>query len=162
MLFLITVNPHAFSQSCSDYIKETTPKRRFEINEHEVFDIQTGLIWQKCSLGQTGDGCSGTADTFSWREAFEAARLEQDETGTSWRLPNAKELDSIVERKCINPAINLEVFPNTPYRYKSFWVSTHDASYPANPRFISFSDGRQDSMSNKTAKFSVRLVKDSN
>ena len=78
-------------------------------------DTRTGLIWMRCSLGQMWDGaaCSGTANTYTWQAALQAAfeinsgASNDDGDGlagfaneTDWRLPNRNELESIVERRC--------------------------------------------------------------
>jgi uncharacterized caspase-like protein len=57
----------------------------------EVKDIQTGLIWQRCSVGQrwTGQTCEGGAGEFKFDEA-------QKLTGNGWRVPTVRELHSLV------------------------------------------------------------------
>ena len=72
-----------------------------------IYDNKTGLIWKKCLEGLSGSACEGTASTFTWSEAL--AVVEND---TTWRLPNIKELQSIVEEGCAFPAINT-IFPGT-------------------------------------------------
>lgn len=39
-----------------------------------------------------------------------------------WRLPNLRELATIVERECTDPRVNLTVFPNTPAGL--FWTAS--------------------------------------
>lgn len=64
-------------------------------------DPATGLIWTRCSLGQTwnGSGCNGEAKEFNWWDAHQAA-LDHSEGGHSdWRLPTASELASLMAGK---------------------------------------------------------------
>lgn len=69
-------------------------------------DPKTGLIWDRCSVGQTWDGttCTGEALRLNWKDAKEyVARFanEQAKGGyTDWRLPTIQELSSI--RYCDN------------------------------------------------------------
>ncbi len=92
-----------------------------------VIDSNTGLIWQKCSYGQTDvTGCTDGAVTRTWTAALsycEALTLG----GKTWRLPNINELRSIVDVGIYNPLINPAFFPNTtPFYYHS------SSSYVAN------------------------------
>ena len=77
----------------------------------EVTDNQTGLIWRRCSEGQSFSGgtCVGVAANFTHEAALAHARSQ-----TGWRLPNVKELASIVDRTRQNPAIDIAAFPATP------------------------------------------------
>ena len=93
-----------------------------------ITDPETGLIWKKCSEGQTwssaGNSCSGVADTGSYNWAQALIRAQEVNAGTEgqsfsqtdWRLPNIKELASIVELRCFSPAINNTVFPRSEER----------------------------------------------
>jgi hypothetical protein len=134
------------AQTCNNTIPPSTPDSRFVVNGDEVTDTDTGLIWQRCSLGQTGSDCSaGSANTYTWQEALQTA-------SAPWRLPNVKELRSIVEEKCVEPAINLTIFPNTissgywsasPNAYRSgrawhvhFYLGSSNGKYKSNGRYV--------------------------
>lgn len=86
-------------------------------NNGTVTDIQTGLMWQKCTLGFSGNACetTGTLAEFSWKSATEAvqnANIGEGMLGYSdWRLPSLAELRSLVETACSWPAINSTLFP---------------------------------------------------
>ena len=99
---------------------------RFEVvgGGEQIADAVTGLIWQRCSLGQTWDGtaCTGRAQSFSWAAALSAADAASADSGVRWRVPNAKELASISDDQRSDPAIDLTAFPNTPVQL--YWTST--------------------------------------
>ncbi len=107
---------------CSSQIESQTPNTRYQIlnNGSEVKDLKTGLIWQRCSVGQTwtGSSCDGEATAYSWPQALEVVKIN----GSLWRLPNIKELHSLVNIACYNPAINEPIFPNT--ANASYWSSS--------------------------------------
>lgn len=82
-----------------------------------VIDGSTKLMWKQCLEGLSETGCStGTAaSTFDWAGALVRPATVNSvgfATYTDWRLPNIKELQSIVEEQCYSPAINATVFPN--------------------------------------------------
>lgn len=88
----------------------------------EVTDSKTGLIWRRCSEGQTWNGntCTGTAATYTHEQALAHAKAQAGTAG--WRLPNVKELTSIANKAFVNPAIDSTAFPGTPSYY--YWSST--------------------------------------
>ena len=142
--------PMAFAQSCNDAIPASTPDSRFIVNGNEVTDTVTGLIWQRCSLGQTGSDCSGdSVKTYTWKEALEAA-------SPPWRLPNINELRSIVEEKCYDPAINLTVFPNTPA--SDYWSASPKANISGRAWSVHFGYGYS-YYYDKSNSVQVRLVR---
>lgn len=98
-----------------------------------LLDVTTNLLWSKCNLGETynasTDACDGTALKYqNWSDALVAT---QDTTLTTiagqsgFRLPNIKELSSIVDYRCTRPAINLTFFPTT--TNEPYWTNTPDA-----------------------------------
>jgi hypothetical protein len=56
-----------------------------------IKDIQTNLVWQRCSVGQAWDGktCKGEAKVFTLDDAQQLAR-------NGWRVPKVRELASII------------------------------------------------------------------
>ena len=99
-LLALTSYSHA---ACNPNMTATAPNSRYNLlnNGTEVKDVQTGLIWQRCSLGQMWNGttCTGTAATYNWTNALQTAV----NMGSGWRVPNIKEPDSLIEQACYNP-----------------------------------------------------------
>lgn len=85
----------------------------------EVTDSQTGLVWRRCAEGMAWSGgtCIGTATIYTHEAALARAK-----TQTGWRLPNVKELGSIVDRSRVNPAIDPAAFPATSSGW--YWSSS--------------------------------------
>ncbi len=159
LLALLMLTHTSAWAACDANIQATTPDERFIIDAANglVTDKITGLIWQRCSLGKSGTNCgSGTAISHNWQQALTAAQNSTFGGYTDWRLPNAKELASIVERKCTVPAINATVFPATiPSNYRS---SSPDAGNGSKAWCVDFYRGN-DSNPNKDASYYVRLVR---
>ena len=79
-----------------------------------LFDSGTGLTWDRCVLGQTWSAsigaCTGTPETLSWSAGLQRANLASFFGRSNWRVPNVKELESIVDRRCSSPALNPDLF----------------------------------------------------
>ena len=106
-------------QTCKpDSIPASTPDSQFiDNNDNTITDLKTGLMWKKCFEGISGDACeTGSADSFAWQQALQQPGTVNSGGGFAeyddWRLPNIRELMSIVEEQCYDPAINLNRFPN--------------------------------------------------
>ena len=146
---------------CNDKLRLSTPDSRFTLHEDgTVTDKQTGLIWMRCSLGQSwessSNSCSGAVASYNWQNALSAAEAHNFAGQTDWYLPNIRELASIIETACFEPAINSTIFPNTPSA--GYW----SASPAVSSRFASwatfFHDGAY-GLGNKRSNFQVRLVR---
>lgn len=88
-----------------------------------VTDNVTGLMWQRCSAGLSGTGCStGSAATMPWENAISYCDGLSLGGYTDWRLPNEYELQSIVHYGRYDPAIDTGAFPGT--RSSWYWSSS--------------------------------------
>ena len=148
---LLLLSVAATAQTCDDRVSPSTPDTRFSVSGDEVTDLQTGLIWQRCSVGKSWDGttCSGRATTHNWSEALAMA-------ADDWRLPNIKELMSIVEEACVEPAVNLTVFPAT---VSSWHWSSSPYTYSRNGAWGVGFCGSGAGMYHKDSELPVRLVR---
>lgn len=156
-VYVILLTQAATAQTCNDYIPASTPDDLFIRNGDEVTDTETELIWQRCSLGQTGDACDGgSAIEYNWQKALQAAEIERAATGKTWRLPNIKELRSILEEKCNIPAINLAIFPNT--IFPTHWSASPHAIQSDYAWYVNFLQGYL-TYGNKNDGRHVRLVR---
>ena len=101
-------------------------RQRYEIIENgdEVLDTQTGLIWRRCVEGMrwNGKSCEGQVFGAMLIESLERAAMQAKLTGKNWRLPNIKELASLVDFSQAKLAIDSNVFPQTPN--DQFWSSS--------------------------------------
>lgn len=158
----------AFAQTCSENITASHPEGQYIADNGSVVDVVNALEWRLCTLGQTANGtsCSGIPTSYStWQQALQAASNNTSFGGfDDWRLPNIKELASLVEHSCIAPAIDLRFFPDTPS--SPFWSNTPD-SFNVNPTagleglLIDFKDGTEFVSDTVTRRY-IRMVRDLN
>ncbi len=138
---------------CSPDIVITKPNSIYTYhNNGTVTDHETGLMWQKCSIGmsyESGD-CNGDASRLNWKAALEAAQTANGSSDlgyNDWRLPNMKELASLGEIACKRPAINEAMFPNTQHEEYAvgYWSSSpqlnSDPKKGGNAWYVIFSSG---------------------
>ena len=139
---------------------EATPSGAFvNNNDATVSHALTGLMWKRCAQGLSGAACEvGTATRLDWKDSLKAAATDTTAGYDDWRLPNMKELDSILETCGYEPAINQVIFPATPI-WSFFWTGSTDA-YESSARAwgVEFGTG-YDMLEDKTNTHLVRLVR---
>lgn len=154
----ILVAPTSFAECVDD-----ASSSRFVVQTGgaTVRDAYTGLSWQRCLVGyrwSVGEqSCLLYADEpirFTWQEALAFA-------GDGWRLPNAKELESIVDRNCFEPALHTGTFPaGDDIMIGAQWTSSQIESYAGGAWTVNFKTGSVIS-SDKSERLPVRLLRDS-
>lgn len=143
--WLISYSINLRAQTCPDNYIQTTPDTNFTILVNGlVEDNTTGLMWMRCAYGQTWDDasatCQGNAVQITWQDALQAS-VDSNYAGyNDWRLPNVKELASIVERACTDPAANSNLLPQTPA--DNFWTATTVTDSLTSAWSIAFYNGR--------------------
>lgn len=166
---------------CKDEIPGFSKVRFSHNGDGTVTDKVTRLVWQRCDHGMSiqSDGtcfAPGGRKYFDWKQALnEVVTFNQEQSAinkpATWRLPNIKELASIVDMHCANYAIDLVIFPDPSTTYfSSTPIVRVDVQLPPNPLSptipfrqngawgISFLTGREVMMGmGETA--SIRLVK---
>jgi hypothetical protein len=147
------------AQSCNPSILTTSPDAGFIIhNVGTATHKATGLIWMRCSLGQTWDGktCRGEAVAYPWGIALQKAEESEFAGNNDWRVPNKNEMETIFEEACRSPAINNRVFPATPAAF--FWSSSPYAGKANGAWSLDFGYGSVNA-SVKNGSLHVRLVR---
>ena len=156
----------AWSYTCNtDSRPMSTPNERFKDNGNGTLtDIQSGLTWMRCSLGQTWNDntCMGEPRGYSWQGAQDEA-LKLNKSGgygsySDWRVPHMPELAGIIERQCTDPRINLSLFPATPPQF--FWSATPGQNARPGAYMLSFGPEGSGTDDKEQPHF-VRLVRNS-
>ncbi len=133
--------------------------KRFIVSSdaQEVSDRATGLVWRRCVEGASfdGEGCSGRALALEWPQALAHAQQQARDSGVAWRLPNAKELVSLLDHTR-EAHIDQQAFP--PSQPGAQWTSSPILIYLL-PRCVSFADGST-SICNSSTTLGLRLVRD--
>lgn len=155
----------SFAQVCNSDITETTPITRFSLQGNgTALDLKTNLVWKMCNEGEiwNGDSCSGFPyPHYKWQSALEAVHTLNSNGGfasqTDWRVPNIKELNSIVELSCYDPAINLNIF-SIPLGSPYYWSSSPNVYNSGFGWLVYFYNG-EDSGQHQTTDGYLRLVR---
>lgn len=145
-------------------------------NGSEVKDVKTGLVWARCSVGQSWSGqtCAGEAKTFNLDDA-------QRQAPPGWRVPTIRELASLIHcssgktkdlvdlpgsgpkvaNTCTgnfsSPTLRGDVFPNTP-ETGWYWSSSPYAGYTSVAWVVNFSNGGVNDYA-RDGSNAVRLVR---
>jgi hypothetical protein len=115
---LFVGTPAALAPLCTLPPKLPPPEQmegRFVDNgDGTVTDNATGLMWQKASVGEH-------SDAFTWGEAIDYCAGLELAGHTDWRLPNVRELESLVMYDKADLMID-SLFEATPWY--EYWTST--------------------------------------
>ncbi len=128
LFLLVWGNSVQATQQCELDIPLSAPSSRFEVAaDGTARDLWSGRQWQRCPLGFEVDGRGtgndlddlcvlATQDTWTIEDAIAQVASVNNTAGLvgndEWRVANLAELQSITERACQQPALNLSVFPN--------------------------------------------------
>ena len=113
-----------------------------------VTDVATGLMWQQ----QDDNILRNHANAITFCQNLSLAGQ------ADWRLPNIKELTSLVDYRQFNPAIDVAAFPNTSSS-SSYWSASSRASSSSSAWVVDFVFGGVVSGSKTTVSFFVRCVR---
>lgn len=178
-VILFALSNYAFSADdvCTESknsipLTPSTPTDSFETvsgNDNVLIDKRYNLMWMRCAVGESVDpvskSCVGTADSGHWKDALTLAGTVNEGAGTygftDWRMPNIKELMSIVEHQCAYPAINGDLFRGE--SGYTVWSNTpaSDVAYPNTDVWVvDFWTGRANQSSADTTNIYVRMVRE--
>jgi hypothetical protein len=146
---------------CAKYFETNYPFTEFRlIGQGGAIDKRTGLMWFRCNAGEFwyGGSCRGSIQRVNWHQA----KIVADEATVAgyedWRLPTVDELKGLVEKNCINPAINPYVFPSV--GTEVYWTSEDNFFNKYLGWGVFFFNGNDFARHDKTAEHPVLLVRD--
>jgi len=140
------------------------PRYTISADGSEVTDNHTKLIWRRCVEGRPWDGNICTFPGVSYlplthEAALAHAKTVATDTGIAWRLPNIKELTSIVDRSRAEDvqALDSTVFPENADWI--LWAATPALNNAANAWTVGVRSGSASDESRGLTAM-VRLVRD--
>ncbi len=127
---------------------------------HYVIDLKNRVEWLKCSAGQqwNSEKCEGKPVKFSLNEAKKLKTQVGEELGGQWRLPNKRELMSLVCIECKKVKIDENIFPNTPAEI--FWTSQRNWWSPKFFWSVNFITGHSYGRFVPEKKLFIRFLRD--
>jgi len=109
----------------SNVVRSSAGKKRFQRRDAAVFDRLTGLLWSTPAL------CGN--ETMTWQAALDRVKELNRQRALGygdWRLPNVRELESLIDLSSHAPAISRDTsFGELGDGYWSSTTSVYDAAY---------------------------------
>jgi len=156
---LLPVFSTALAQDCVENGVPIPAAHFIQVQNGTIIDRATNLMWKQCSEGATGVGCAaGQPERLKWKAAMGRARDSRFAGYADWRLPNRRELKTLMQNRCYGLRIDGVIFPNTPAA--RFWTSTPAAYYPGSAWTLDFADSSI-GYGTRSDRAYVRLVRDS-
>jgi hypothetical protein len=155
LVLAFAINP-AFAAQMNQEDASPKANSRYVIKGGEVYDKETALTWQRCSVGQhwrEEGGCAGVIKTFTFAEALRQGSGE-------WRVPTKAELRTLLDYKRGDnhqkPLIDEVSFPDMDENQLVYWTNM---PFDAQGWYIRFSDGYVSYSSYRNFVAAVRLVR---
>lgn len=158
----------AFAADCLTQHELDNPDHMYALadanSDQVVQDQETGLSWTRCPLGQSiqlgacADDVTVPVKAYTWEEALsaaETANIALYQGASDWRVPNLKELETIMAPSCKDRAMNELAFPTAANR--NIYSSTPDVKTLNHVYMARTSDGHI-MLSDKMTKRLVYLV----
>ena len=145
--------------TCPNNLPPSNPDSIYTVpGDGTVTDTRTGLVWKQCLEGQSGADCgTGSATPMTWANALAHAESHNFAGHSDWRLPNVKELQSLVENCRTGPSINDHVFRNQPS--SNVWSGSPDAGRSNSAWSVGFYYGSASGNGYRSNDPYVRLVR---
>lgn len=149
--------------TCQNNLLPSNPDFSYSVhNNGTVTDNRTKRMWKVCAEGQTwsAGACTGTAGVITWVQAIALSEVGSFAGYSDWRLPNVRELRSLIEECRTSPSINESIFPLT--ASSSFWSSSPYVGMANRAWTVSFSSGEATPYGNTALDYGglfVRLVR---
>ena len=142
-----TISSHSANSYNSRCVRGSIRENQFEDSSNgTVMDEATGLTWQQGEGGQK-----------YWEDALAYCEGLTLASKSDWRLPNIKELVSIVDFSAsTSPMIDTTFFPDAVSG--NYWSSTTDSSESSAPN-ADFSHGNTGASSKTVYEYNVRCVR---
>ncbi len=127
---------------------------------HYVIDLSQKLEWMTCPVGMNWntESCVGKPIKVKFEQIKTIINQANQQLKGIWRLPNRKELESIICKSCDKVKINSKIFPNTPA--ESFWTNEKNSWQPQFMWTVNFFTGNTFGRFPGFIPNYVRLVRD--
>ena len=133
---------------------------QFLTRDHLIIDLQSGVEWMRCSVGQqwNGKSCAGEIIRLNHDDVAKAIVIANEQLDGNWRLPTRKELEGLVCAACESIKIDSNSFPQT--APEPYWTGEVNGFAARHFWSVNFMTGYTYGRFFPQQELAVRLVRD--